>query len=164
MTDPLHCIVELESGPCPAQPVAVEGDGVPRCLTHATDALRIRRRTARNAAGGENRLRTLAKATPPPRFRTPEQIERYAERTAHRVQTGQLDRRVAETCLRAATVALQVHQLKNQERLTDALMRAEHGGMAVQMLAVLTSGLADGKRRPLPGRVQALPVSPEQAS
>jgi len=164
MTDRLRCCVELESGPCQANPVAVERDGQARCLTHATDSVRIRRREERNGAGGHNRLRTLRKDTPRPKFRTSEQIERYAERTAHRVETGQLDRRVADTCLRSATVALQVHQLKEQRRFTDALLRMEHGDQAVRLLSLLQEPIAEGRRRPLPGRMHALPPSPEPAA
>jgi hypothetical protein len=162
MNERRHC-VELD-GTCAGITLAVEADGQVRCLSHATDPVRIRRREERNAKGGYGRLRTLPADTAPPRFSTPGHVRRYAERLAHLVTTGQLNRQVAETGLRAASLGLQVHQLRNQERLTDALLRLEHGGVAVQMLAMLTTGLADGKRRPLPGRVHALPVPPEPAS
>ncbi len=152
--------VEL-GGACGGNSLALEADGKIRCLTHATDSVRIRRREERNLKGGLGRLRTLPADTQAPRFRTPGHIRRYAERLAHLVTTGQLNRQVAETALRAAGLGLQVHQLKSQERLTDALLRLEHGGVAVQMLAMLTTGLADGKRRPLPGRLHALPASQE---
>ncbi len=145
--------VEL-GGTCPIHPVAVEADGQARCLTHATDPTRIRRREERNRAGGENRLRTLPKASREPRFRSAAQVRRYAERLAHLVTTGQLAVKLADTAIRAAGLALQVHQLKNQERLTDALLRLEHGGAAVMLLR---ESLSEGKRRPLPGRIQALP-------
>jgi len=164
MTGPLRCCIALESGPCQANPVAMERDGQARCLTHATDALRIRRRDERNQGGGHNRLRTLPKDTPVPRFATSAQVRRFAERMAHLVMTGQLARQVAETSLRAAGLALQVRQLENAERLTDALLRVQHGEAAVMLLARLQDSIASGPRRPLPGRIQALPVSPEQAS
>ncbi len=114
--------------------------------------------------GGLGKLRTLSHDTPEPRFRTTEDVRRYAERTAYLVTTGQLDRHVAETALRAAGLGLQVHQLKNQERLTDALLRMEHGGAAVLLLSRLQESLADGRRRPLPGRVHALAAPQEPAS
>ena len=82
MTDPLRCVVQLPTGQCPASPVAVEGDGQPRCLTHALDPVRIRRREERNANGGLNRLRTLPKDTPVPKFETSTQVRRFAERVA----------------------------------------------------------------------------------
>jgi hypothetical protein len=50
-----------------------------------------------------------------------------------------------------------------QERMAEALAAVEHGGAAVMLLARLQESLSEGKRRPLPGRVHALPVPPEPA-
>jgi len=44
-----------------------------------------------------------------------------------------------------------------QERMAEVLASVEHGGAALLMLSRLHDGLAEGKRRPLPGRV--LPLS-----
>ena len=44
-------------------------------------------------------------------------------------------------------------------RCPDALLALEHGGAAVLMLNRLQQGLADGKRRPIPGRTLA-PLRP----
>jgi hypothetical protein len=44
-----------------------------------------------------------------------------------------------------------------QEQLVASLQALEHGGAAVMLLAQLQQGLAEGKRRPLPGRVFAAP-------
>ena len=43
-----------------------------------------------------------------------------------------------------------------QERMADVLASVEHGGAAVFMLQQMREGLADGKRRPLPGRPLAM--------
>jgi hypothetical protein len=66
---------------------------------------------------------------------------------------GDLYRTSAE--LRKAEAALRAAQA--QERMAEALAAVEHGGTALLMLARLQESLGDGRRRPLPGRAQALP-------
>jgi hypothetical protein len=50
------------------------------------------------------------------------------------------------------------------EQMAQALASLEYGGPAVMLLARLQESLTEGKRRPLPGRVHALPSSSEPAS
>lgn len=73
---------------------------------------------------------------------------------------GDLYRAGAE--IRKAEAALRGAQA--QERMAEALAAVEHGGAAVMLLARLQESLTDGRRRPLPGRVHALPSSQEPAS
>jgi hypothetical protein len=56
--------------------------------------------------------------------------------------------RKSEAALRAAAA---------QEEMARALAAVEHGGAAVMLLARLQESLTEGKRRPLPGLVRALP-------
>jgi hypothetical protein len=67
-------------------------------------------------------------------------------------------RRVAEA-RDAAGLALSAHSARTQQQLVDALLRLEHGGAAVALLAQFQNGQASGQRRPLPGRVLSLPGS-----
>jgi hypothetical protein len=73
---------------------------------------------------------------------------------------GDLYRTGAE--LRKAEAAIRAAQA--QERMADALATIEHGGTALVMLARLQESLTEGRRRPLPGRVHALPPPPEPAA
>jgi len=151
---------------CRGITLAIEADGQVRCLSHATDPDRIRRREERNRAGGLNRLRTLPESTPVPKFTTATDVRKFAERTAHQVLTGQLERQVAETGLKAAGLALQVRQVENQERLTNALLAMEHGQAAVALMAQLQQhNITPGPRRPLPGvTAKALPAADQERS
>ena len=61
------------------------------------------------------------------------------------------DLRKAEAAIRAAEA---------QERMAEALAAVEHGGAALMLLTRLQESLGEGRRRPLPGRVHALPAQP----
>jgi hypothetical protein len=117
MTDSLHCIVELESGPCRGNPVAVEGDGVARCLSHALDVTRVRRREERNAKGGLKRLRTLPVDTKTPSFQSRQRVVRFLEELARQVLTGEVDPRLSAEARGCAAVAMTAHELDALERL-----------------------------------------------
>ncbi len=75
------------------------------------------------------------------------EIRRSASAVGDLYRTG-AELRKAEAALRAAQA---------QERMAEALAAVEHGGAAVMLLARLQESLTEGKRRPLPGVVRALP-------
>jgi hypothetical protein len=115
--DRLRCIVELESGPCRGNPVAVEGDGQARCLSHALDPVRIRRREEGNNAGGRARLRTLPGGTKAPSFQSRQRVVRFLEELARQVLTGEVDPRLSAEARGCAAVAMTAHELDALERL-----------------------------------------------
>lgn len=89
-------------------------------------------------------------------FDSRESVIRFAEDLARRVLTQDVDPRRVDTALRAATVALSAFTAATQEKLVEAMLRVEHGGTAMLLLARLTDGLTEGRRRPLPGRPLAI--------
>ena len=70
-------------------------------------------------------------------------------------------RRVAEA-RGAASLALSAVSARSQAKLVDALLRLEHGGAAVALLAQFQAGQASGPRRPLP-RPSADAAAPDGA-
>jgi hypothetical protein len=80
------------------------------------------------------------------------EIRRSASSVGELYRTG-AELRKAEAAMRAAQA---------QEQMAAALAAVEHGGAAVMLLARLQESLTDGRRRPLPGRVHALPTGPPE--
>ena len=119
MSDPLRCIVELASGPCGAQPVAIEHDGQPRCLTHATDALRIRRREDRNLEGGRNRRLVLGPDTKPPDLSSIRSMRRGLETVMYAMVTGKLDARIGRAVIEGYRVGASLGALELQGIISD---------------------------------------------
>ena len=104
------------------------------------------------------RLRKLLPGTycvPP--FDTRASILAFVQDLAHRVLTTKVDPRRIDSALRAAGEARAVLAAATQEKLLDALLKIEYGEAAMMMLTRLQEGLKHGPRRPLPGRVVALP-------
>jgi hypothetical protein len=98
-----------------------------------------------------------------PEFSSPEAIVSFAQELARVALKEDVDlRRVAEA-RGAAALALSAHQARTQAQLVEALLRLEHGGGAVALLAQFTANQANGPRRPLPGRVLAMPAPTEPA-
>jgi hypothetical protein len=110
-------------------------------------------------------LRRLPPDAPAPNFATRDDIVRWAEEMAGRVLRGELDPKLSAEARGHAQLALQAKTAEAQERLLEALLRVEHGGAAVMLLARLQEGLNESRRRPLPGARAVVPPSNEgQAS
>jgi len=105
------------------------------------------------------KIHALPVGTPDPRFATREEIVRWAERVAGQVMRGELDPKLAAEARQLAGLALAVRQQESLEALARALSVLENGAGAVLLLERLRDGLADGRRRPLPGRAPALPAA-----
>ena len=110
-----------------------------------------------------SRLRTaLPSSYHIPEFTDEASILAFARELARMALKDDVDlRRVAEA-RGAASLALSAVSARSQAKLVDALLRLEHGGAAVAMLAQF-QGAQNGPRRPLPGRVLTLPTTPEPA-
>jgi hypothetical protein len=98
----------------------------------------------------------LPAKTPHPDFDSIEAITRYAQARAHLVETGKLDAKLSAEARGWATLALQALDAIERRRLADVLVSIEGGGAALVLLTRLTESLAEGRRRPLPGRVVAM--------
>jgi hypothetical protein len=96
-----------------------------------------------------------------PGLDSPEAVLGFAQELARLALTEDVDlRRIAEA-RGSASLALAAINTRTQQQLVDALLRIEHGGAAFALLGRLQDGLSDGRRRPLPGRVVAMPVTPD---
>lgn len=137
--------VTLAGEPCPA-PIGAKAAG---CVFHTRDAAAI----ATKGALASRLRRHLPADTPRPEFADTGSIVTWAQDTAHKVLTGDLDPRAAAEARQLASLTIAARAADAQERLVEILASLEHGGAAVAFLARLQSGLAEGKRRPLPGRV-----------
>jgi len=146
--------------PC-GQTIAASAAG---CLWHSRDA--EGRRLLALKGGIASRMRTaLPVSYQIPEFSDPDAIVRFAQELARVALKEDVDlRRVAEA-RGAAGLALSAHAARAQQQLVDALLRLEHGGGAVALLAQFTAAQTDSKRRPLPvpGRLLAMPTATEPA-
>lgn len=143
-----------------------QGTGVgKRCIWHPADleapedAAEHRRRVAQSGGLAFVARSVLPANTPSPDFESIESITRYSSRRAHLVETGKLDPKLSAEARGWATLALQALDAIERRRLTDVLVSVEGGGAALVLLTRLTESLAEGRRRPLPGRVLSMPTS-----
>ena len=130
------------------------------CLWHTRNAAQRRILAAKGSVVG--RMKNVLPATyrvPP--FDTRESIVNWARDMAGKVLRGELSPKLSAEARGHAQLALQARTAEAQERLVEALLTVEHGGSALLLLTRLQDGLADGRRRPLPGATRALPLSEE---
>jgi hypothetical protein len=128
-----------------------------RCLWHSRDADGRRLVAIKGSVKAHlQALQRLAVDSPAPSFADREAIVVWAQEMAGKVLRGELDPRLSAEARGHAQLALQARTAESQERLVEALLRVEHGGAAMLLLARLQDGLADGRRRPLPGRPLSL--------
>lgn len=132
-----------------------------RCAWHAEGA--DRRALAIRGSYASRMRRYLPTEAPRPEFSSTTAIVTWAQDTAHKVLTGDLDPRAAAEARQLASLTIAARAADAQERLVEALATIEHGGIAVGLLARLQSGLSDGKRRPLPPRLVPITTPPEPA-
>src|SRR5262245_3542984 len=100
-------------------------------------------------AAAARRVRFMPVGSANPDWSSVQAIRAWAEERAGRVERGELDARAVPHEL--AKLAKATFDAEAQERLLDALLRLEHGGGAVALLAQFTND--PSKRKPLPGRV-----------
>ena len=93
--------------------------------------------------------RALPATTAEPPFDTEENIVGWSQRMAHAALTQDVDPRRLAEARGFAQLALSALSARNQAKLVDALLRLEHGGAAVALLAQFQAG--QDRRRPLPG-------------
>ena len=132
------------------------GRGKKGCIWHTRNPEQRRLLATRGALAARSRF-FLPADTPPPEFRDTPSIVAWAERTAQLVMTDKLDPRAAGEARQLAALTISARQALAQEKLVEALLTVEHGGSALLLLTRLQDGLADGRRRPLPGATRALP-------
>lgn len=107
--------VALE-GTCQGHSLAVDSDGEVRCLTHTTDAVRMRTRDERNLAGGLNRRRRL-EGEADPNFESKKRIRQFLSRLAGATLRNEVDPKLVDTAVRCASTAASTHDDEAMERL-----------------------------------------------
>jgi hypothetical protein len=134
------------------------------CLWHSRTP--DQRRLLALKGGIASRMRTALPASYQiPEFTDEASILTFARELARMALKDDVDLRRVSEARGAASLALSAVSARSQAKLVDALLRLEHGGAAVALLAQFQAGQANGPRRPLPGRVLTLPTttSPEPA-
>lgn len=127
------------------------GEKAAGCLWHTLSA-EGRKAMALKGGIASRMKRALSSTYEVPELETPEAIIAFARELARLALTEDVDtRRVAEAS-GAAGLALSAFTARSQAQLVEALIRLEGGGAALVLLQRLQNGLADGPRRPLPGR------------
>ncbi len=143
----------IHGAPC-GQTIPARAKG---CLWHSRTP---EQRSILAAKGGI--VRNIKNALPPdyqvPPFDSRESIIAWSQDMAGNVLRGELSPKLSAEARGHAQLALQARTAEAQERLVEALLTVEHGGAALLLLTRLQDGLADGRRRPLPG-TRALPPS-----
>lgn len=115
------------------------------CLWHSRNA--EERRALALRGGIASRMRSaLPATTPEPPFDTPESIVAWAQRMARSALVDDVDPRRLAEARGFAQLALSALSTKAQAQLVDALLKLEHGGVAVALLGRLKAG----ETRPLP--------------
>ena len=145
----------IHGAPC-GQDIAARAKG---CLWHSRTPAQ-RRILAAKGAIIQKMKNVLPASYQVPPFDTRESIVEWARDMAGKVLRGELSPKLSAEARGHAQLALQARTAEAQERLVEALLTVEHGGSALLLLTRLQDGLADGRRRPLPG-ARALPLSEE---
>src|SRR5262245_6998801 len=127
------------------------------CPYHGDHATPEIRRLLTSKGGFLSRMkRALPTTTPEPPFDTVENVIAWSQRMARTALVEDVDPRRLAEARGFAQLALSALSAQTQAKLVDALLRLEHGGGAVALLAQFTDN-DPSKRRPLPGRVLAMP-------
>lgn len=146
----MKCSATTKNGrPCPAP--ATRKSDPPRCPMHGDSALSYQR----SGAWASRLRRAMPSTYEIPEFEDERDIVRFARELVRLALTEDVDPRRVDTAIRGAHLALAGFSAQTQARLVDALLKLEHGGAAVALLAQFTNDPT--KRKPLPGRV--LPMS-----
>jgi hypothetical protein len=138
----------LDGRPCPAN--ATRDSNPPTCPMHGDNALSYQRR----GAIASRMRRALPADYKVPAFEDRAAVIRFAQDLAQRVLTEEVDPRRVDSALRAAGVALTGFAAATQEKLVEALLKIEHGGVAFAWLSRIQEGLENAA--PLPSRLRAI--------
>ncbi len=141
--------------PC-QQDISHESKG---CIWHVSDAAQ-RQVVARLAQVRRLTHKKLPDEYPVPEFTNLETIVTFAHKLAKVALTGTVDPRRVSEARQCAGLALSAFQAQDQKRLVDAVVRLQHGEAAVLLLQRMTESVADGRKKPLPGRMLAAHVEP----
>lgn len=125
------------------------------CLWHTRDA-GARRLLAAKGAIASRLKRALPSSYQIPELVTIESIIAFARELIRLALTEDVDLRRVSEARGGLALMVSAFSVREQGRLVDALLRLEHGGVAFAFLTRLQDGLAEGRRRPLPGRVTVL--------
>jgi hypothetical protein len=128
------------------------------CPYHGDHATPEGRRLLARKGGYLSRMsRALPASTPEPPFDTVDNVIAWSQRMARTALVEDVDPRRLAEARGFAQLALSAHSARTQAQLVDALLRLEHGGGSVALLAQFVNS-DPSKRKPLPGRVLPLPT------
>ncbi len=131
------------------------GPDTPACIWHSRTP--EERTTLAMRGGLKSKMRAALPHDYAVTFVDREAVTRFVEDLAQRALVEDVDLRRIDTALKAASVALTAFGMATQEKMVEALLKLEHGQAAVILMERMQTSLATGSRRPLPGRMAALP-------
>jgi len=131
--------------------------GASACLWHSRTAEQRSLLAARGSVAANHR-RALSKDYRLRPFDNREAVIQFAQDMAELALKAPVDLRRIDSALRAAGLALQGFAQGINEKLVEALMQVEHGGVAFALYRNLTAPTAQTLRRPLPPRVVTAPA------
>lgn len=136
--------------------------GAMACLWHSRSA-EGRRALAMKGSIKAHMMRYLPRDALPPDFQSTPAIVTWAETTAKKVLSGELDAKAAGEARQLAQLAISARVADATEVMATTLSSIEHGASAILLLHRLQDSLRSGARRPLPGvrSIQAAPAPSE---
>jgi hypothetical protein len=138
--------------------------GAMACLWHSRSP-EGRRALAMKGSIKAHLARFLPASALPPDFQSTASIVAWAQETAKKVLSGQLDPKAAGEARQLASLAISARVADATEVMATTLSSIEHGASAVLLLNRLQDSLRSGVRRPLPGRLTvATPPPPEPSA
>ena len=132
--------------------------GSAACLWHSRSA-EGRRALAMKGSIKAHMMRFLPRSALPPDFQSTASIVAWAQQTAKKVLSGELDPKAAGEARQLASLAISARVADATEVMATTLSSIEHGASAVLLLNRLQDSLRSGARRPLPG-MRSLTPSP----
>ena len=106
-------------------------------------------------------MRYLPRTALPPDFQSTASIVAWAQETAKKVRSGELDAKAAGEARQLASLAIAARVADSTELMAQTLAQVEHGASAVLLLNRFQDSLRSGTRRPLPGLRQIMPPPSE---
>ncbi len=123
----------------------------PACLWHSKTP-KQRSLLATKGSIAAKMMRALPASYQVKPFDSVESIISWAHDMADKCLKEDIDPRRTSEARGFAQLALSAIQSRTQQQMVDALLRLEHGGAAMMLMAKFQQGMSGGQRRPLPGR------------
>jgi hypothetical protein len=152
VADRSYCKGTTDTGGACRQTVGASGF----CVWHAPGTTAEDRHAVAVKGGIASRMkRALPAGYQVPALDSHEAIAAWARDMAGRVLRAEVDPKLVSEARSCVQLVVQSAAARDQRQLVEALLAIERGGAAMVLLTRLQDGLADGRRKPIPGRALA---------